>query len=67
MALKIVYRDRVWEVKVSEGATVRAALSAVGLRPGVDVHVWRDGKIISPDTEVTDEDVLKLTPVLHGG
>ena len=65
--MELTYRDKTWEVQVPSGTTAREAVLEAGLRLGVDVHAWRDGKILRPDTQVGPDDVIKLTTILHGG
>ena len=61
---KIVYRDQEWEVK--GGMTVRDAILKVGLKVEA-VLALRDGKLITEDTVLRDEDEIKLVAVISGG
>jgi len=61
---KIVYRDQEWEVK--GGMTVRDAILKVGLNVEA-VLALRDGKLITEDTVLRDEDEIKLVAVISGG
>lgn len=61
---KIVYRDQEWEVK--GGMTVRDAILKVGLKVEAVLAV-RDGKLITEDTVLRDEDEIKLVAVISGG
>jgi len=61
---KIVYRDQEWEVK--GGMTVRDAILKVGLNVEAVLAV-RDGKLITEDTVLRDEDEIKLVAVISGG
>lgn len=61
---KIVYRDQEWEVK--GGMTVRDAILKVGLNVEAVLAV-RDGRLITEDTVLKDEDEIKLVAVISGG
>jgi sulfur carrier protein len=62
--MKIVYRDKVWELK--GGMTARDAIRKVGLDPEA-VLVVRNGELVTEDTILRDEDEVKLVAVVSGG
>lgn len=65
--MKLTLRKRTWEFTPTAGMTVKEAVRAAGLRLGVDVHAWREGKILRPDAKVEADDDIQLTTILHGG
>jgi sulfur carrier protein ThiS len=62
--MKIVYRDKVWELKGR--TTVRAAIVKVGLQPQAVLAI-RDGKLITDDVIISGDDTVKLVAVVSGG
>ena len=62
--VKIIYRDRTWEVR--PGSTVRHVIEKVGLNPESILAV-RDGKLINEETLIEDGDTIKLVAVVSGG
>jgi len=62
--MKIIYRDKVWELK--GGMTVRDAIKKVGLSPEAVLAV-RDGKLITDDVIVAQDDTIRLIAVVSGG
>jgi len=62
--MKIRYRDREWEL---EGPlTVRQAIEEVGLSSKTLLAV-RDGKVVTDDTLLDEDDEIKLLAVISGG
>ena len=62
--VKVIYRDRTWEVK--PGSTVRHIIEAAGMNPESILAV-RGGKLINEETLVEDGDTIKLIAVISGG
>jgi sulfur carrier protein ThiS len=62
--VKIVFRDKSWEVKA--GSTVRHVIEQAGLNPE-SVLALRDGKLINDATLTRDGETIKLIPVVSGG
>jgi len=63
-AMKIVHRDREWEL---EGRlTVRQAVEKVGLVPETVLAV-REGRLLTEDTLLQPDDVVRLISVISGG
>lgn len=62
--MKLVYRRQVWELR--GGMTARAAIKKVGLEPEA-VLVVRNGKLVTDDTLLRDDDEVKLIAVISGG
>jgi sulfur carrier protein ThiS len=62
--MKIRYRDKEWEL---EGPlTVRQAIEEVGLSYKSLLAV-RDGKVVTDDTTLDEDDEIKLLAVISGG
>lgn len=61
---KIIYRDKEWEVPTN--ITVRDAIIKGGLNPET-VLATRDGKLITEDTHLKADDLVKLIAVISGG
>jgi sulfur carrier protein ThiS len=62
--MKIIYRDQQWEL---EGRRqVRDAIKEVGLIPQAVLAV-RDGKLLTGDVVLKEEDEVKLIAVISGG
>jgi len=62
--MKIIYRDREWELP--GGMTVRDAILKVGMNVE-SVLAVRDGKLISEEEILKDDDTVKLIAVVSGG
>jgi sulfur carrier protein ThiS len=62
--MKIIYRDKVWELKGR--TTVRDAIKKVGLHPEAVLAVL-DGKLITDDVIIAGDDTVKLISVVSGG
>lgn len=62
--MKVVFRDQEWELK--GGLTARAAIKKVGLDPE-NVLVVRDGRLVTDDTLLQEDDQVKLIAVISGG
>jgi sulfur carrier protein len=62
--MKITYRDKEWEL---EGRRrVRDVIKEVGLVPQTVLAV-RDGKLLTEDVMLKEEDEVKLVAVISGG
>jgi sulfur carrier protein ThiS len=62
--MKIVYRDKTWELKGR--TTVRHAIRTVGLHPQAVLAI-RNGKLITDDVIISGDDTVKLIAVVSGG
>jgi sulfur carrier protein ThiS len=62
--MKITYRDKEWELEGRH--RVRNAIKAVGLVPQTVLAV-RDGKLLTEDVMLKEEDEVKLVAVISGG
>jgi sulfur carrier protein ThiS len=62
--MQIVYRDKRWELP--GGMTARDLLKKLDL-PSDTVLVVRDGKLVTDDTILRDDDHIKLVAVISGG
>ena len=62
--LKIIYRDKEWDVRA--GMTVRDAIIKIGLEPD-EMLAIRNGVLINEETLVAEDDVIKLIGVISGG
>lgn len=62
--MKLIYRDKEWELR--GGMTARAAIKKVGLDPEA-VLVVRNGRLVTDDVILADEDEVKLVAVVSGG
>ena len=62
--MKIVYRDKEWELHGKR--KVRDAIREVGLVPQAVLAV-RDGKLLTEDVWLQDDDEVKLVAVISGG
>jgi sulfur carrier protein len=62
--MKITYRDEEWELHGRW--RVRDAVKESGLIPQT-VLVVRDGKLLTEDTLLDEDDEVKLVPVVSGG
>ena len=63
-AMKLVYRDKEWELLGRR--RVRDAIKEVGLMPQTVLAV-RDGKLLTGDVMLNEEDEVKLVAVISGG
>ena len=61
---KIIYPDKEWEVPAN--TTVRDAVQKGGLNPETVLPV-RDGKLITYDTHLQANDVIRLVAAISGG
>lgn len=64
MAVKLILRDREYEVK--PGMTLRSALEKIDISPEA-VLATRDGEMITDDRILEDGDEIKLIAVISGG
>ena len=62
--MKITYRDKEWELEGHH--RVRDVIKAVGLVPQTVLAV-RDGKLLTEDVMLKEEDEVKLVAVISGG
>ena len=62
--MKVVYRGREWELP--GGMTVRDAILKVGMSVHAVLAV-RDGKLISEEELLKEDDSVKLIAVVSGG
>ena len=62
--MKVTYRNREWELP--GGMTVRDAILKVGMNVHAVLAV-RDGKLISEEEILKDDDTVKLIAVVSGG
>jgi sulfur carrier protein ThiS len=62
--MRIIHRENEWDVK--GGITARAAIKKLGLDPE-GVLVIRNGRLVSDDTLLEDQDQVKLIAVISGG
>ncbi|GAB4537368.1 MAG: hypothetical protein Kow0063_24030 [Anaerolineae bacterium] len=61
---KVIYRDREWEVPAN--ITLRDAIRKGDVNPETVLAI-RDGKLITEDTHLQADDVIKLVAVISGG
>lgn len=64
MMVKVVYRDKTWEVK--PGSTVRHIIQQADLNPE-SVLALRDGRLVNDATLTEPGDTIKLVAVVSGG
>jgi sulfur carrier protein ThiS len=64
MEVKLVYRGKEYEAKV--GATVRDAVTKIGLQPETVLAVV-DGKLVTDDTVLRAGMHVRLVAVISGG
>ena len=64
MAVKLVLRDKVYEVK--PGMALRDSLFKIGLLPEATLAI-RQGELITEEEILVDGDVIKLVAVISGG
>ena len=62
--VKVVFRDRSWEVK--PGSTIRHIIESADLNPE-SILALRDGRLINDATLTEDGDTIKLVSVVSGG
>jgi len=62
--MKIIYRDKEW--KLEGRLRVRDAIKKVGLLPQTVLAV-RDGKMLTGDVMLEENDEIKLVAVISGG
>jgi sulfur carrier protein ThiS len=62
--MKIIYRDQEWDLE--GGRRVQDAIKEVGLIPQAVLAV-RDGKLLTGDVMLGEEDEVKLIAVISGG
>jgi sulfur carrier protein ThiS len=62
--MKVVYRDKEWELKGRW--RVGDAIKEVGLTPQTVLAV-REGKLLTEDVMLEDEDEVRLVVVISGG
>jgi sulfur carrier protein ThiS len=62
--MQIIYRDKNWEIK--GGATARDTLKKIGVNSEV-VLIVVNGKLVTDDVILRDDDQVKLVAVVSGG
>jgi sulfur carrier protein len=62
--MKVTYRDQEWELEGQR--RVREAIEEVGIIPETVLAV-RDGRLITEDTILSEDDAIKLVAVISGG
>lgn len=62
--MKLIYRDKTWDVKGN--ITARDAIKKVGLDPEA-VLVVVNGKLVTDDVLLKEQDEVKLVAVISGG
>ena len=62
--MKIIYRDQEWELRGRW--RVRDAIKEIGLVPET-VIATRDGKLLTEDVMLEEEDEVRLVAVISGG
>jgi len=62
--MKIEFRDKHWDVK--GGMTARDAIKKIGIEPE-SVLVVVNGKLVTDDTVLREQDQIKLVAVISGG
>ena len=62
--MKIIYRDKEWELQGRR--RVQDAIKEVGLLPQTVLAV-RDGKLLTGDLMLEEDDEIKLVAVISGG
>jgi sulfur carrier protein ThiS len=62
--MKIIYRDQRWELQGRR--RVRDAIKEVGLIPQTVLAV-RDGKLLTEDVMLDEDDEVRLVAVISGG
>ena len=64
--MNLILPDRSTRVLDPAPATVEAILQREGINP-LEVMVVRDGKLITEDTLVGGDDVIRIIRISHGG
>jgi sulfur carrier protein len=62
--MRLIYRDKEWELQGRR--RVRDAVKEVGLMPQT-VLVVREGKLLTGDLMLEEDDEVKLVAVISGG
>ena len=62
--MKIFYRDKQWELHGQR--RVREAIKEIGLIPQAVLAV-RDGKLLTEDAMLDEDDEIRLVAVISGG
>ncbi len=62
--MKVIYRDKEWELEGRK--RVREIIEEVGLVPQMVLAV-RDGRLLTEDVMVDEEDEIRLIAVISGG
>ncbi len=62
--MKVIYREKEWELKGPK--RVRDVIEEVGLVPHT-VLALRDGKLVTDDLMLKDDDKIRLVAVISGG
>jgi sulfur carrier protein ThiS len=62
--MKIIYRDQQWELQGRR--RVRDAIKETGLVPHTVLAV-RDGKLLTEDVMLNEDDEIRLVAVISGG
>jgi sulfur carrier protein ThiS len=62
--MKVIYRDKEWQLQGRK--RVREAIEEVGLVPHTVLAV-RDGKLLTEDTLLNEDDQVRLVAVISGG
>ena len=62
--MKIFYRDKQWELHGQR--RVREAIKEIGLIPQAVLAV-RDGKLLTEDVMLNEDDEIRLVAVISGG
>ena len=62
--MRIIYRDQEWELHGRR--RVRDAIKEVGLLPQAVLAV-RDGKLLTEDVTLSEDDEVRLVAVISGG
>jgi sulfur carrier protein ThiS len=62
--MKILYRDQEWDLRGRR--RVRDAIKEIGLIPETVLAV-RNGKLLTEDVMLEDDDEVKLVAVISGG
>jgi thiamine biosynthesis protein ThiS len=64
LAMQITFRDKNWELKA--GTTARDTLKKIGVDPE-SVLVVVNGKLVTDDVILKEDDQVKLVAVVSGG
>ncbi len=62
--MKVIYREKEWELHGRK--RVREVIEEVGLVPHMVLAV-RDGKLLTEDTVLEEDDQVRLVAVISGG